>query len=657
MLKNLRLAKKLAIGFGAVLVVTAASSGFLFTQITSLATVETINSSSDNAELVVQRMNGDIASTRAAVLKFILTNDPVDEKATSANLKKFDDDAAELRGTLTQDIPELLPSLVAVEAAVKRWADTAVTAELQFASDPTTVLDAIAVVKAKTTQQSYEKVFSTSSELFKRVHAWSDSYAKHAEHAMWLMEVIVAASGILCLFVGLLAAWLITRSIARPINAMTVAMKSLARGDNSITIPAADQTDEIGEMAQTVQVFKDAAIEKLRLEGEASQARRTAEEERVRHADAQIERARQQSEVVEGLAAALSKLAAGDLVQRLDNPFAGEYEGLRADFNGAIAQMEATMQEILTNAGAIRSGTGEIAMASDDLSRRTEQQAASLEETAAALDEITATVKKTAESAEHARKAVGAARSDAEHSGHVVARAVAAMGNIESSSRQIGQIIGVIDEIAFQTNLLALNAGVEAARAGDAGRGFAVVASEVRSLAQRSAEAAKEIKTLIMTSDNQVKEGVRLVSETGDALNRIVNHVVEITEVVGEIAGSAHEQAGGLAQVNTAVNQMDQVTQQNAAMVEESTAAAHGLTQETDQLGQLIGRFQVTQPTADQAIVANAAARKASLKVVSAHNKPAPSQPAPAVPRAAQTGPMGGRSSNFSLTKRQNGPS
>ena len=242
-----------------------------------------------------------------------------------------------------------------------------------------------------------------------------------------------------------------------------------------------------------------------------------------------------------------------------------------------MEQLEKALQSVKDSTQAMDSGTHEISTASNDLSRRTEQQASSLEETAAALDEITATVKKAAEGATHARKVVAATKDDAEKSGEVVRKAVEAMGGIEKSSQQISQIIGVIDEIAFQTNLLALNAGVEAARAGDAGRGFAVVASEVRALAQRSAEAAKEIKGLISTSTGQVEQGVQLVAETGKSLERIVSKVAEINGVVTEIASGAQEQATGLQQVNTAVNQMDKVTQQNAAMAEQATAASRSL--------------------------------------------------------------------------------
>ncbi|MGQ2989612.1 MAG: methyl-accepting chemotaxis protein [Brevundimonas sp.] len=312
-----------------------------------------------------------------------------------------------------------------------------------------------------------------------------------------------------------------------------------------------------------------------------------------READARREAAEaEQKMVVQATAAALARLAEGDLTVRISEPFAGDYGKLKTDFNHALERLGSVMSEIASNTVGMRSGAGEISQAADDLSRRTEQQAATLEQTAAALDEITATVRRTAEGASRAGVVVEAARAEAETSGQVVERAVQAMGEIERSADQISQIIGVIDEIAFQTNLLALNAGVEAARAGDAGRGFAVVASEVRALAQRSAEAAKEIKSLISSSTGQVKSGVTLVGQTGEALTAIVGRVQEITGLMTEITASTREQSTALGEINTAVNQMDQATQQNAAMVEQSTAASHSLTQEAEQLSRLVGRFR-----------------------------------------------------------------
>jgi methyl-accepting chemotaxis protein len=306
----------------------------------------------------------------------------------------------------------------------------------------------------------------------------------------------------------------------------------------------------------------------------------------------EAEVAKEREAVLSAVGAAMAALSRRDLTYRMADDIPPEYGQLRSDFNEAMEKLQETMTAIATNANGILGGGDEIAKAADDLSRRTEQQAASLEQTAAALDQITATVKKTAEGARDANAVVGNAKTDAEHSGEVVKKAVEAMGAISASSNQVGQIIGVIDEIAFQTNLLALNAGVEAARAGDAGRGFAVVASEVRALAQRSADAAKEIKTLISASSQQVGVGVDLVGETGRSLERIVSHVNQINTVVVEIAASAQEQAAGLAQVNTAVNQMDQMTQQNAAMVEESTAASHALSTEAANLSQLVAQFK-----------------------------------------------------------------
>lgn len=294
--------------------------------------------------------------------------------------------------------------------------------------------------------------------------------------------------------------------------------------------------------------------------------------------------AAERSQVVQSVGDAMAALAQGDLTYRISGDIPPEYVALRDDFHEATGALRAALGLVFANAERIRGGGAAISASADDLSRRTEQQASSLEQTVAALDQITTTVRRTADGAVEAATAVGSARADAQQSGDVVRQAVDAMGSIEASSRQIETTIAVIGEIAFQTNLLALNAGVEAARAGESGKGFAVVASEVRALAQRSADAAKEINALIASSTRQVAVGVDLVGRTGKLLDRIVTQVTNVEGTVREIAVSAESQATGLRQVNVAVNQMDQVTQQNAAMVEKSTEASRALTRETEDL-------------------------------------------------------------------------
>ena len=387
---------------------------------------------------------------------------------------------------------------------------------------------------------------------------------------------------------ALVAGWVfINRSVIRRLHRLKGAIVGLAGGNLDVEVPKGGR-DELSDMAGAVETFKANAIAKQQLEKDTEEAQQRAEAERTAREAEKAEEARQAQATITVLAQGLDRLANGDLLCQIDTPFAPNAEQLRADFNAAVAKLKDIMLAVAASTQAIGSGTGELSTAAEDLSRRTEQQAANLEETAAALDQITATVKKAAEGATHARDVVDTAKDDAEKGGEVVRKAVEAMGGIEKSSRQISQIIGVIDEIAFQTNLLALNAGVEAARAGDAGRGFAVVAAEVRALAQRSAGAAKEIKGLISESTTQVGQGVSLVAETGKSLERIITQVGEINRVVSDIAAGSQEQSTGLQQVNTAINQMDQMTQQNAAMAEQSTAASQSLSQEASRLTELV---------------------------------------------------------------------
>ncbi|MGV1914573.1 methyl-accepting chemotaxis protein [uncultured Agrobacterium sp.] len=385
-----------------------------------------------------------------------------------------------------------------------------------------------------------------------------------------------------------------SRGITGPIDRLRKRMETLASGNVTDEVEGLGRKDELGEMAKAVAVFRDNALERVRLEQEADANRSLSEKERIAREEQKAKEAANTQFAVDNLANALSRLAEGDVSYRISQPFVAHLDTVRENFNSSAEKLQSALTRVAENARGIDAGANEIRAAADDLAKRTEQQAASVEETAAALEEITTTVKDSTRRAQEAGQLVAKARTGAEQSGDVVRKAVVAMERIEKSSGEISNIISVIDEIAFQTNLLALNAGVEAARAGEAGKGFAVVAQEVRELAQRSASAAKDIKGLISTSNNQVQEGVELVGETGRALETIVSEVQEINRHVMAIVEAAQEQSSGLQQINTAVNQMDQDTQKNAAMVEETTAASHGLAREASSLNQLLGQFKLS---------------------------------------------------------------
>ncbi|MBB4953790.1 methyl-accepting chemotaxis protein [Agrobacterium vitis] len=397
---------------------------------------------------------------------------------------------------------------------------------------------------------------------------------------------------------AVLLIWLLARSIVTPITGMTSAMTRLAEGDHGVDVPAVDRADEVGRMAKAVLVFKEAAIEKQRLTGETEALRLRAEAEQQAAQAAKQREADEIAFAVGELAEGLSALANGNVAHRLTKPFVERLDKLRLNFNDSLEKLQAALQTVGTNAHAINAGAAEIRASADDLAKRTEQQAASVEETAAALEQVTRTVKDSARRAEDVGQLVASTRTGAERSGAVVRNAVAAMTEIEKSSGEIGNIIGVIEDIAFQTNLLALNAGVEAARAGEAGKGFAVVAQEVRALAERSANAAKEIKVLISVSSGHVGTGVSLVGETGRELEQIVVAVQQISENIAAIVTASREQSTGLSEINTAVTAMDNGTQQNAAMVEQQTAASHTLAAEADGLMALLRQFNLGNTSA-----------------------------------------------------------
>jgi methyl-accepting chemotaxis protein len=583
------ISRKLVAAFAVIVLMLGAVAGVV---LTNLAIIQSTSNASLRAQDVLVQADSltkSMLDMSGQVRGFLLTRDEAFAKGVDADHVSVERGVEILKEQVR--LPEQKAGLERIAQAAAAYIVEAGEPEIMLGRNPATLDQGLAIMKSgvnKRDMNAFKKEvgsFEDTERLVLAQHRASQENAI-ATARMVLLAGIAAAVGMSCLL-----GYLLTRTIAKPVRAMTETMRRLAAGDLSVVVPSTTRRDEVGEMAGAVQAFKEAATDKLRLETQAASDRNTAEQERRLNEDGRTQAAQEQAHVVDCLAKGLSKLSAGDLVHTLDERFVAQYEGLRTDFNSTVDSLREAMIAIGASTGSINRGADEIASASDDLSRRTEQQAASLEETAAALDEITATVKTSASSAQQAATVVSSAKSDASRSGEVVRQAIEAMGAIQRSSSQITQIISVIDEIAFQTNLLALNAGVEAARAGDAGRGFAVVAQEVRALAQRSAEAAKEIKVLIAASSAEVERGARFVGETGAALTGIVGKVNEIDSLVAGIASSSKEQASGLTQVNTAVNQMDQVTQQNTAMVEEATAAASQLKSEAQELSRLVGRF------------------------------------------------------------------
>jgi len=593
-LANMRIARKLTLGFAVLLAIFGAVGGVIFF---SAARVE----GAQTANIAAQAMLVDLEKLAAArydqsqtARGYIIIRTERHANLYAAATKLFDETLARTRDdALASPDPDAATAAVAELAdAAADWQREIGDPEVDLTRDPATADKAIEVAKSARSSELMQK-FRDALQNARTVGAAALAASQAAGAGALAVMRAAQILGSVLAFAGAVAiAWALQRAIAKPISDMTAAMRRLAAGETEIEAPAQGRGDEVGAMAEAVEVFRLAAIEKLRLDAEAAAARRALDGERAEREARDADQRRQLEQAVATLGAGLARLAAKDLTYRVSADLPESYRRLQADFNTAIAQLEQALASVSGATEIIHSGSREVSTAADDLSRRAEQQAASLEQTAAAINEIAATMRTAAAGAEHARQLVGAARDDAAKTEQVVNKAVAAMGDIKTSSQQIGQIIGVIDEIAFQTNLLALNAGVEAARAGDAGRGFAVVAAEVRALAQRSAQAAKEIKALISTSEAQVRGGVALVGETGKALGRILAQVNDINQVVEAIAVGAREQSRGLDEVNSAIGHMDQATQQNAAAAEESTAASRTMSNETAQLAELVGQFQ-----------------------------------------------------------------
>ncbi|MBY3039301.1 methyl-accepting chemotaxis protein [Rhizobium laguerreae] len=412
-----------------------------------------------------------------------------------------------------------------------------------------------------------------------------------------LQMLVLGVGGIVMLLVGVLTYYAIRLSV-KPLQALTTSVRSISSGDLDGAIPCVEKKNEFGDIGRALALFRDSARARRDLETQAAEQRELSDAERARNdadkrsLDGQIDFA------VNQLAAGLGRLSQGDVSQTIGTPFVGRLEQLRVDFNASLLRLQDTLSGIRDSAATIQRNSGAVSASAGELSKRTEAQAANLEETAAAVEEITVTVRSSAERAREANNVVAATKKTADNSGAVVGDAIAAMDRIEQASQRIEQIIEVIDDIAFQTNLLALNAGIEAARAGEAGKGFAVVAQEVRELAQRSADAAREIKSLIETSSREVTAGSELVQKTGSVLASISQEIIAISGHVETIATASRDQSAALQEVNGSVNAMDQMTQKNAAMVAETTQASRLLAGEADTLMALIERFRIVAESA-----------------------------------------------------------
>ncbi|MBA4806682.1 MAG: CHASE3 domain-containing protein [Brevundimonas sp.] len=589
MMSSMKIPRKLSLSFVLICVSAAVMMAVFFATIMMIRASTESNNLSRAIEAQAMSLETSILRQNSQFRGFLVTGDETYLKSYYEGRDDYDHVVVDLRAMLSE--PEN-----------QRLLEQSRTATLAWRTDWGDRM--IALVRAGRREEAAQEVRDAGSKVLVSAAvlplrdirdgaaALTVKNLERQEAAILTAIIALVVGGVALIAIAMTLSAMLSRMIARPITTLTAAMGELAKGDNNIVVDA-DRADELGDMARAVLVFRDTALAKAEVEqaeASAKLAKEAADREKA-VADAA------QRQVVEALDTALETLAAGDLTHLIDTPFAPEYERLRKSFNDTVRGLEESLASVAGSAQSVRLGSTQICSASEHLSRRTEQQASSIQETTMATNQVTDMVGETARSAGDARNVITQANGDATDGRLIVEEAISAIDAIKSGSEKISEIINMIDAIALQTNLLALNAGVEAARAGDAGRGFAVVAGEVRELARRTVDAAKDIKDLINKSSEEVRLGVDRVGETSNMLARVLAKIGDANALVVEIAHGAQTQAESLKQVNDAVGSMDRMTQQNAAMAEEATAAARILATEADELATLVARFRLNAPS------------------------------------------------------------